>query len=166
MYDVRDDGLFAGSEFGLYFLGFAIFWTTAWILIHRYVRGMPPDRRRNWRAGAVVGGILVAVGSIVVAGTTYPLARDQWLCREWLEAGEFQTAAGDVTALRREAGKYPPYHFRVGGTDFSYRPINATVGGFQGEFTAPGSERSKFRDGLPVRVAHRDGRILRIEVGE
>jgi hypothetical protein len=166
VFDVRADDIFAGNAAGLHYLSIAIAWTAVWVVLHRSVQGMPPARRRNGWKGAVVGGVLIAVGVIVVAGTTYPAVRDQRRCREWLRAREYRTATGVVTALRRDAGKYPPWHFRVGATDFTYRGYNARTGGFRGEFTAPGADRLTLRDGLPVRIAHRDGRILRIEVAE
>jgi hypothetical protein len=87
-------------------------------------------------------------------------------CKEWARSGQYDTAEGVVADHRREAGKYPPTHFRVGDVPFTYKTYEPKVGGFRGGFTAPGTEDLKLRDGLRVRIAYRDGRILRVEVGE
>lgn len=166
VYDVQDDSVFAGHSIGLIFTGFAIFWTAFWYVLHRYVRGMPPEQRRNAWKGGVAGCILIAAGLIILTGTTIPAIRDQLRCRKWLLTGEHQTATGGVSDFRRDAGKNAARRFRVGETDFAYWAINSPIAGFRGDFTTPDATQLKLRDGLSLRIAHRDSRILRIEVAE
>lgn len=166
IYDVQNDSIFAGHTAGLAFLSFAIFWTALWFVIHRYVRGMPEDQRRKGRKGIWVGVFFMIVGCIIVADTTIPAVRDQTRCREWLRAGEFETTTGAVTHFRHEAGKYSPWRFRIGEIDFAYWVINSRKAGFRGDFTTPEESQFKLRDGVPLRISHRDGRILRIEIAD
>jgi hypothetical protein len=166
-YDVRDDSVFAGHGMPLLFVGGAILWTAFWVLLHRCIRGMPPERRRNAWKGSAIGALLIVVGSIAVATSTVPAVRDQLRCRDWLRTGDHQTVAGEVAGLHRQSpSKNPVWLFHVGETEFRYQALQPPVAGFRGEFTAPGTRDRSLRDGLPVRIAHRDGRILRIEIGE
>jgi len=165
-YDVLEDVTLPAQQGGVVFLGFALVWTVAWVAFHRFVRGMPTERRRNLWPGLVAGVVLVGVGAVVVATQTYPMFVDQRRCKDWARGGDFQTVEGPVTRVKREGGKNPPRHFQVGDIDFTYRVIDPETGGFHGEFTAPWAQDLQLRDGLPVRVAFRDGRILRIDVAE
>ena len=167
LYDVADDSAFAGREAGLVFLLVAVGWTALWLLIHWLIRRTRPaavDGRWNWLGGLVVGVVLIAVGVAVVVTDTYPAYLVQRQCREWVKAGDYQTAEGPVTDFRVENGKSPPRHFQVAGLPFTYRMSTNDGGGFRGTFTAPGAEDRRLANGLQVRIAHRDGRILRIEV--
>jgi hypothetical protein len=114
----------------------------------------------------IVGGLFVCVAVVQIVNTAYPVYRDQMQCREWLRAGQHDTVEGTIADFRRDAGKNPHHHFRVGDVRFTYWPLRQHTGGFSGDFTAPGTDNLKLRDGLRVRIAHRDGRILRIEVAQ
>jgi hypothetical protein len=165
VYDVCDDVALPSHTAALVFLGGAVFFTLAWVVLTYCIRKRSPESGLSMRPGAVVGGLLVCVGVLQVATGTWPVYRDQMRCKEWTRAGDHQTAEGPVTQFERENGKYPPTHFWVGNVRFTYRTYEPKTGGFSGVFTAPG-EDLKLRDGLRVRIAHRDGRILRIEVAE
>jgi uncharacterized membrane protein len=165
VYDVSDDLLIPTRQLQIVFLGFALFWTSIWITAYRYDRRKPPDQRRISSGGIFVGIFLVIVGILLVVSETYPEYREQKQCKEWVRIGDYQVAEGPITNLRREAGKYPPWHFQVGEVLFTYRTINPKVGGFHGEFTAPNTEDLELREGLFVRIAYHDERILRIERG-
>jgi hypothetical protein len=165
VYDVMDDSVFAGREYGLYFSGFAVFWTFGWWAFHKFVRGVPEVRRKNLAGGLVVGGVLVAVGGLVLINETIPVIRDQRKCRAWLLSREHETVEGTIVSFKREAGSFTaPSHFQVGETKFEVRIRPPRAGGFRGSFTAPGTEGLRLKDGLNVRIACRDGRILRVEV--
>jgi hypothetical protein len=166
VYDVLDDVAIPSHTAALFFLGTAIFITVGWVVLTYCIRKTNPERGLSMRPGVVIGTILICVGVLQVAGGTYPVYRDQQQCKEWLRSGQCDTAEGVVAEFHRESGKYPPTHFRVGDMRLSYKTYEPTTGGFRGGFTAPGTEDLKLRDGLRVRIAHRDGRILRVEVGE
>jgi hypothetical protein len=163
-YDVLDDSLLPAHEVGLVFLGFAVVWLAIWFFVYRYV-AIPPERKKGMRAGFVVGGIFVAVGITLVAGKTWPTFHHQQQCRDWARCGDYQTFEGVVTGFQSGKSKSPT-HFRVGDVPFTYGGYEPTDGGFRGRFTAPDSQDLKLRDGMAVRIAHRDGRILRIEIAD
>jgi hypothetical protein len=166
VYDVIDAPALPTHTEGLVFLGGALFFTTVWVTLTHCIRRTNPERELRVWPGLVVGLLLVGVGVLQVVTGTYPVYRDQRQCREWLRAGRHDTVEGVVADFRRDAGKNPHYHFRVGDVRFTYWPLRQETGGFVGNFTAPGTDDLKLRDGLRVRVTHRDGRILRIEAAE
>jgi hypothetical protein len=52
----------------------------------------------------------------------------------------------------------------VAGADFTFYGFQPRTGGFHGTFTTPQKPDPRLETGLMVRIAHREGRILRIEV--
>jgi hypothetical protein len=169
-YDVLDDGALVGRAHELAFLGFALAWTTVWCLVYRFNRGLSPEKRKQMRGGFVVGALFIAVGAWLVLTRTLPRYREQRQCQAWLRSGEVETVEGvirDFDPATKSGGRHKPYtDFRVGDARFSYAGWEPKVGGFQGDFTDPAASDLRLRDGLPVRISHREGRILRIEVGE
>ncbi len=167
VYSVLNDSIFAGRERGLLFLGFALLWTGFWFFFHKYVRGVPEDRKRGLWPGVAVGGILIVCGVLVVINETYPVIRDQRRCREWLRSGAHEVTEGVISQFRREAGSYTARtHFQIGDSKFSYRLYPPRAGGFDGNFTAAGTESLRLKNGMHVRIAHHDGRILQIEIAD
>jgi hypothetical protein len=81
-------------------------------------------------------------------------------CRGWAEAGQYEVTEGRA-ADYRSYGKPSSESFRV--EDFAYDG-SAGRAGYRGRFTAPGVRADALRDGASIRVAHRSGCILRIEV--
>jgi hypothetical protein len=162
LYDVLDDSPRIGL--GPTMLAFAVLWTSFWVFIHRFNPHMPPERRRNWRAALLIGPLFTALALYVLATDTFPGYVDQRRCREWARQHAYETVEGPVVGFRRDAGKNVTTHFKVGEIAFSYDAMLSKKGGFQGEFTV--LTPIKLRDGPHVRVAHREGRILRMEVAE
>lgn len=166
VYDVLDDVALPSHTFPLVFLGAAAFFMLGWVGLTYCIRKTNPESGLSMRPGVVIGGFFVCLGVSQVVTGTWSVYRDQARCKEWVRAGDHETTEGTVTQHRRESGKSPPTHFQVGDVRFTYRTYEPKTGGFSGEFTAPGAEGLKLRDGLRVRLAHRDGRILRIELAE
>lgn len=166
VYDVLDDSPFAGRGMGLIFLGFALAWTALWVVIHRCVRGMPEERRRKWWVGLVVGSVFATVGVIGICTETWPAYREQRRCREWARSGKHETTEGRIADFQRESGRNAWRRFQIGEVRFAFRGEQPATGGFRGTFTAEGTDELTLKDGLAVRIAYRDERILRIEIAE
>ena len=162
VYDVLDDAVLPAHTMELMWFGGALLWTTLWVVI---CRSVPQLREKNQgRPGIFIGGFFLIIGTIMVVGSTYPTFADQRRCKAWARAGDYQVAEGPVAGFKRGVGRDPLTTFRIGNAVFEYRREAPKTGGFRGKFTVP--EDVQLRDGLPVRIAHRDGRILRIEVAE
>jgi hypothetical protein len=127
---------------------------------------MSAGKKGAARGGFVVGGLFICIGTWMAATETYPLFADQRQCKDWARAGNYQMAEGRVTGLIRERGRNQPTHFKVGSADFTYHGFQPWTGGFHGVCMAPDAQDLCLREGLPVRIAYYDGRILRIEVGD
>jgi hypothetical protein len=78
------------------------------------------------------------------------------------ERGDYDVAEGPVTDYEL-TGSNSRWHesFKVGGVAFSYSSGSANLG-----FGQPAPRGGPIRPGLHVRIAHRDGVILRLEVRE
>jgi hypothetical protein len=84
------------------------------------------------------------------------LSRQQ--CQEWAEAGAYQVTEGTVADYQyRRAGS----SFRVVDSSFDLMGRSA---GFLGGFKSTGARHDSLRDGISVRLSHRDGYILRVEI--
>lgn len=166
VYDVLNDSLAAGREFGFIFLTATSGWLLLWILLSRILRDVSPNRPKDWRAGMFVGGFLVAVSLIVVATETYPALVIQSRCKEWLRQGDFQTVEGRIQEYHRDPGRHARVRFRVEDVWFEFRVGVPVAGGFGGTFTEPGTGKLTLRDGMRVRIAFHDAAILKIEMAE
>jgi hypothetical protein len=79
-------------------------------------------------------------------------------CQEWLQAGQYHVTEGSIANYQyRRAGA----SFRVADSPFDILDRSA---GFTGRFNVPGAPQVSLRDGLQVRLAHREGFILRVEI--
>jgi hypothetical protein len=165
VYDVLNDTAIPGRMPELVWLGFAVAWTAIWFGLNRILTKTSARKSRTTRGGFLVGGVFICIGIWLAASQTYPLFVDQRLCKDWARTGNFHITDGRVTALIRERGKYPPTHFQVGNASFTYYGFPPRTGGFHGIFTESDAHNLSLREGLAVRIAHHNGRILRIEVG-
>lgn len=128
---------------------------------------------------AICGGILVQTHrgrhtkatvfcyiwiSLWLAGGGYLLsaiAREHRQCLQWATSGDFQVTAGVVRNM-----KPMPYEghsqetFIVANVMFRYSDYDILRGGFRNT----SSHGGPIREGLNVRIAHRDGRILKLEI--
>jgi hypothetical protein len=109
---------------------------------------------------AVVIALFLATAgvSMLVARGTYEAFVLREHCHEWVQAEQYQVTEGIVADY--EYSKAGP-RFRVAGLPFDLLDTSA---GFTGRFNIPGSEAGELRDGLRVRLAHREGIILRVEI--
>jgi hypothetical protein len=82
-------------------------------------------------------------------------------CAASARAGDFEVVEGQVTDFRplakREKGSE---RFTVQGNTFSYSSANLGQGGFRYEFGPDGL----LHEGSQVRISHREGRILKLEI--
>jgi len=109
-------------------------------------------------AGAIILLLVVGCIEVFLASHTYDAYVQQRRCREWVRAGQYQVTEGTVADYQfRKAGS----RFRVADESFDLLEVSA---GFTGRFNAPGAAEGSLRDGLPVRLAHREGFVLRVEI--
>jgi hypothetical protein len=163
VYDVLDDGALPGIQSVLVMLGAALLFMLGVLLTYRLKRQMPPAKRRRILFGLIPCVLLVPIGAWGVASRTCPALLDQRQCKAWARAGDYQTVEGSIT---HRGGSKSSMYFQVAGVDFTCTWDNPRTGGFCGDFTAPGEKALLLLNGLPVRVAHWDGRILRLEVAD
>jgi hypothetical protein len=104
---------------------------------------------------------LLALSSIGVclASISYQGFMQRQRCKEWACAGQYQVTEGTVADYQLPRGGA---RFRV--ADASFDLIDRSAG-FTGRFNAPGARHGTLRDGLQVRLTHREGFILRVEIG-
>jgi hypothetical protein len=109
-------------------------------------------------AGLVVAILILSLFGFFSASKTYEGFVQRQQCKEWARAGQYQVTEGAIADYElRKAGAT----FRV--ADFSFDLLNRSAG-FTGRFNAGAAAQDLLRDGLRVRLAHRDGFILRVEV--
>jgi hypothetical protein len=101
--------------------------------------------------------VLGAVG-VFLASKMYEALMQRQRCQEWARAGECQSTEGTVA----------DYYFRKGGSSFrvadqSFELVH-NAAGFTGRYNVPRDAEGSLRNGLRVRLAHRDGYILRVEI--
>src|SRR5262249_29669257 len=102
--------------------------------------------------------LLTSCLGVFLASYTYEAFVQRRRCQEWARAGQYQVTEGTVADYQyRKAGP----RFRVAGVSFDL--LNGSAG-FTGRFNVPGAAEGSLRDGLPVRLAHREGFILRVEI--
>ena len=100
-----------------------------------------------WAAGTVLGG-----GNVL-----YQHVR----CTAWARSGDFEVVEGPVTQFQpRARWEKGSESFTVKGVTFSYGRADLGKGGFRDQF-GPGGP---LREGVRVRVSHREGRILKLEI--
>jgi hypothetical protein len=79
-------------------------------------------------------------------------------CQELLRTVEYEITEGTITDYEhRRVGT----RFRIVDRNFY---LSMRFVGFTGRFNAPGARDGSLRDGLRVRLAHRHGFILRVEI--
>jgi hypothetical protein len=102
-----------------------------------------------WTTGTVLGG-----GNVLF---------QHFRSAAWARSGDFDVVEGRVTNFQPLAkGKKGSERFTVKDITFSYSSANLGQGGFRYEFGPDGL----LEEGVPVRLSHRDGRILKLEIGK
>jgi hypothetical protein len=172
VYDVLDGGwsvLNTGEmRFLLLPLGIMIFLIFCYWRGIGYLNGRPlsdPDQGKGMCGAILFLGFFFVAGVWMVATNNYPAVVENLRFREWVRNGEYETVEGTITdhSLGR---KYNDSHFRVADVRFTYNRTDNSKGSFRGQFTAPGTQGLRLENGMRVRIAHREGRILRIEIAE
>jgi hypothetical protein len=103
-------------------------------------------------------GLLLVFLAVLCASYTYKVFALWKDCQKWDRAGQYQTTEGTVTDYHfRKAGS----SFRVGAQSFDLLNFSA---GFTGRFNVPGAPQGSLSDGMRVRLAQREGFILRVEI--
>jgi hypothetical protein len=166
VWSVLDTG---ESRFLLFSLGIAILVILLYWRGIGYLNGRPvsdPEQGCGNLAGMLLFlGVFIVIGVWMVATNNYPAYLEHLRFKEWVRQGDYQTVEGAITDF--SAGrKYNDSHFRVGDVRFTYSRTDNSKGSFRGQFTAPGTEDLRLQNGLKVRIAHREERILRIEIAE
>jgi hypothetical protein len=166
VYDVLDSESSLQNSGGLRILLVALVFMILLIFVYwrslGYQEGRPlsgQDQGPRILGGIFFLGLFVLAGAWEVATQTYPEYVEEQRCKEWARSGDYQTAEGPVIHLGKNS-------FQVGEARFPYFRKYSNTGGFYGKFTAPGTEGLRLRPGLKVRIAHQEGRILRIEIAE
>ncbi len=159
-YDIADEG-FGGERIAflctvVIFFGFLLFFSSGWYRRHlaRVRPNLPPPNRI-----ALFGGFLIAafatIGAIMVSVERIMLLRAR-------AADDFATTEGDVRdyKTRQARGREVGDSFTVSGIEFKVE--HSFVGGL----SQPGCRGGPITPGKRVRLGHRDGAILRVEVFE
>lgn len=100
-------------------------------------------------------------GAFWTIGVGFCTATDSWSATNALKSGDYLTVEGrvsDFTPMPR--GGHAEESFTVNGVHFAYSDFEIQAG-----FNHTSSYGGPIREGLPVRIAYRDGEILRLEVG-
>ena len=137
--------------FGLIFvvIGVLLVLRPAWVPFgHRWVRRGPFP----WFY------LLFATGWTIVAGSSVGL--DSYRAVQALKTGAYNVVAGPVQNFAPMPFEgHADEQFDVGGVHFAYSDYEVTAG-----FNNSASHGGPIRSGLPVRIAYKDGEILRLQV--
>ena len=99
-----------------------------------------------WAAGTLFGG-----GNVLF---------QHFRCAAWARSGNFAVVEGPVTDFQPHTSSHKRESFTVKGQTFEYSDANLSRGGFRYSFGPSGL----MHVGAHVRVAHREGRILKLEI--
>jgi hypothetical protein len=165
VYDVLNDGF---PWFGVVFATVPLLLAVASFLeiLKRVQRKQSPSAPGHRVSGleaapfVLVLVLFLFTGSVaaVFASLTYDGFMQRQRCKEWARAGKYEITEGTVTDYQyRKAGPA----FRVAGLSFD---LLDRSGGFTGRFNVPGATQDSLREGLPIRLAHQEGYILRVEI--
>ena len=150
VYDILRDGI--GVKPVAVCLGMLIvFGVVFGLLVAERKQGKPV-------VGGVVWLVLWGVASLFGGGN---VLYQHFRCVAWARSGDFQVLEGRVTQFHPNVrGVKGNESFTVNGVTFSYGDRALGQGGFRYPF-GPGGQ---LHEGVQVRVSHRDGRILKLEI--
>lgn len=139
----------------LTFVGSVMVFRPKWVA---YVPFFHPSPTKPWfRPFAIIYLLFAVVWTIAAAAAVVGNAAS---AKSALEHGDCQTIAGRVEHFHpMPASGHDMEQFDVAGVSFSYSDYVITAG-----FNNSASHGGPIREGLPVRICHRDGEILRLEV--
>jgi hypothetical protein len=132
-------GMLIGLGFGVSIL--------VWQFKHRKPVGCLIVWLIAWATGSLLGG-----GNVLYQHVQ---------CVAWARSGVFEVVEGRVTHFHPRARSEKGHEsFTVKGITFSYGKNNLGQGGFRYQFGPDGL----LHEGVLVRVSHREGRILKLEI--
>jgi len=152
-YKLVYDASTAGMDLGLILrLLFGAVFGTALIVYAARKRSMAT------LAIATVGTCgLVLMGGIAIANTNY----QRWRCKHWLRTGDYSVVEGAVSQFHpMPYSGHDSERFTVEGVSFKYSDYDQSQGGFNNT----SSHGGPIREGKRVRIAYREGRILKLWV--
>jgi hypothetical protein len=114
-------------------------------------------KQRKPVVGGVVWLVLWGTASLLGGGN---VLYQHFRCVVWARSGDFQVLEGRVTQFHPMARGKGSENFTVNGVTFSYGDRNLGQGGFRYSFGSGG----QLHEGVQVRVSHREGRILKLEI--
>jgi hypothetical protein len=82
-------------------------------------------------------------------------------CMQWARSGDYQMVEGPIVNFK-EYTRGEGERFSVGNVHFEYSSYDLSVCGFK-HF---GNKGNPIQDGLQVRIAYRDGKILKLEIAK
>lgn len=154
LYDVLDDGWPLAP---LSVAGYALLFVAAWLWLRRRQRTSSSGTFRRFPWLLLGLGVLVV---LIFAAVGIDALVQHRQCREWARAGQYEVLEGTVSEYVR-GGKTSNEQFQVG--DWKYSATGRSAA-YRGQFTTKGATRDALHNGLRVRIAHRDGHILRLEI--
>lgn len=107
--------------------------------------------------GLVVWLLLWAAGTLFGGGN---VLFQHFRTAAWARSGNFEVVKGPVTDFQPHTRSHKRESFIVQGLTFEYSDANLSRGGFRYSFGPDGL----MHVGAHVRVAHREGRILKLEI--
>jgi hypothetical protein len=171
VYDVLDAGWSIVNTGEMHFLLVGLGLTLLLIVIYSRGIGYIGGRRMSEvdpgkkLAGLLLPLLFILVGAWEVATNNYPAYLENERFKEWVRLGDYETIEGVITNYSM-GRKYGSAGFQVGDIRFTYPRMDHSTGSFRGQFSAPGTEDLKLENGMKVRIAHREGRILRMEIAK
>jgi hypothetical protein len=116
------------------------------------------------RRGHIIFMIVWIAGVLLLGGLGSSNVIHQYVqCKRWSESRDYSLVEGTVTNFHpMPKSGHDTERFTVEGVKFEYSDFDLSKGGFNN--TA--SHGGPIREGLPVRIAYRDGRILKLEIGK
>jgi hypothetical protein len=149
VYDVTRAGVGLGNEDLLFLLGIPIGVLFIWLGI---------KKRQPFVIVFSAIWLLAFTGlGLFGFGNVY---YQQYRCEQWTRSGDYQIVEGPVMGLVHHFDRPIYEQFSVEDVTFKYSPYDLSLCGFNGQSDVD----NLIRNGLLVRIAYRDGRILKLEI--
>jgi hypothetical protein len=120
-------------------------------------------KKRHKEKKFVMFWVAAVAGVLVLGGIGAGNVICQYMqCKEWLKTGNYKVVEGIVKNFHPMPWTgHDSERFSVNGVRFEYSDFDLSKGGFNNT----SSHGGPIKENLPVRIAYKSGRILRLEVG-